>query len=180
MSNANLTPTSYVVLGLVSLLGRATSYDMKRLVGLSISHFWTFPHSQLYAEPERLVETGLLEEAREEGGRRRRVYSVTDAGRRELREWLADPAGDLPELRDQGTLKLFFGNFGSREDVVNLAKSQVRMYEEQAEEHEAIVAQFEGVTGIETQLATLRCGMAVNEACLAFWRGIAENPPGFD
>src|SRR5438094_748343 len=124
MSNGNLTPTSFVVLGLVTLLGQATSYDLKRLIALSIGHFWAFPHSQLYAEPERLVQIGLLDETREPGGRRRRVYAVTEEGRKALGEWLSDPSGDPPELRDPGALKLFFGNFGSREDVVRLAKSQ--------------------------------------------------------
>ena len=101
------------------------------------------------------------------------MYGITEEGRKVLREWLADPTGELPELRDPGTLKLFFGNFGSPDDVVRLAENQVRMYEAQGREHEEIAAQFKGVTGIETQLATLRCGMAVNEACLGFWRTIA-------
>ena len=60
MSNDKLTPTSYLVLGLIALLGRATSYDLKAMVGRSIGYFWTFPHSQLYAEPDRLVGMGLL------------------------------------------------------------------------------------------------------------------------
>src|SRR5438105_15441001 len=108
MSNANLAPVSYLVLGIVGFLGQATSYAMKRLVGMSIGYFWTFPHSQLYAEPERLVTMGLLEERREEGGRRRRLYSITDAGREELKDWLSDPEIPPIEMRDTGTLKLFF------------------------------------------------------------------------
>src|SRR5437667_10570787 len=117
VSNGKLTPTSYVVLGLVALLGEATSYDMKRLVGMSIGYFWTFPHSQLYAEPERLVGMGLLEELREEGGRRRRLYSITDVGREELKDWLSDPEIPAIEMRDTGALKLFFGNFTTPENV---------------------------------------------------------------
>jgi PadR family transcriptional regulator AphA len=177
MSNGKLTPTSYMILGSVALLSRATPYELKRLVGFSIAHFWTFPHSQLYSEPERLAGMGLLEESREQGGRRRRVYTITEAGRKALGDWLTDTSGDPPELRDPGILKLFFGNFGSKEDVVRLAESQVRMYEEKAEEHRAIAQRFEGVTGIEHQLATLRCGMAVNQACLEFWKEIGKDPP---
>ena len=41
-------------------------YDLKRFVQLSVGHFWPFPHTQLYAEPARLAEAGLLEETREE------------------------------------------------------------------------------------------------------------------
>src|SRR2546429_31437 len=125
MSNPKLTPTSYVVLGLVAFLGRATSYDMKRLAAMSVGYFWTFPHSQLYAEPERLVEMGLLEETREEGGRRRRVFSITEDGTGELKDWLADPEVPRVEMRDMGTLKLFFGSLTGPENIRKLAEHEV-------------------------------------------------------
>ncbi len=64
-------PVSYLVLGIVAVRGPSTSYDLKRFVQLSIGHFWPFPHTQLYAEPARLAEAGLLEETQEESGRRR-------------------------------------------------------------------------------------------------------------
>src|SRR3954468_24302463 len=82
-----LGPVSYLVLGVVALRGPSTSYDLKRFVQLSIGHFWPFPHPQLYAEPPRLAEAGLLEETREETGRRRRHYAITEAGRRAPPEW---------------------------------------------------------------------------------------------
>jgi len=50
------------------LRGPSTPYDLKRFVQLSVGNFWPFPHTQLYAEPARLAEAGLLEET----GRRRR------------------------------------------------------------------------------------------------------------
>jgi len=177
MSNGKLTPTSYVVLGLVALLGRATSYDMKRMAGISIGHFWSFPHSQLYAEPERLAAMGLLKEDRELGGRRRRRYTITEGGREAFRQWLSDPATEVPELRDPGMLKLFFGNLGSPEDVRKLAESQVALYREKLEEYESLQRQFADVTGLETQLATLDMGFAVTRGGLAFWEGILANPP---
>ena len=178
MSNGKLTPTSYLVLGSITLLGEATSYDLKGLVGLSIGHFWTFPHSQLYAEPARLAQMGLLSEDRERGGRRRRVYSITEEGRRELQEWLAEPETPPTELRDMGALKLFFGHLVSREDVVRLAKAQLASKKERLAEYEAIEARFfEGITGLDFQLAVLRCGIAVERAVMEFWTNIAENPP---
>src|SRR5688572_20466911 len=65
-----LGPTSYLVLGIVALRGPSTPYDLKRFVQLTVGNFWPFPHTQLYAEPARLAEAGLLEETREETGRR--------------------------------------------------------------------------------------------------------------
>jgi DNA-binding PadR family transcriptional regulator len=106
-----LTPTSYVVLGLLATLGPSTPYEMEQQVDLSLGHFWSFPHSQLYSEPVRLAERGLVEEAREQGGRRRRTFTLTGAGRTALQDWLGaqdePPAGT--ELRDLGLLRLFFG-----------------------------------------------------------------------
>ena len=76
---------------------------------MSVFHFWAIPHTQLYTECARLAEAGLLDEHREESGRRRRVYRLTAEGRTALEEWRADPDADLYELRDPGLLKLFCG-----------------------------------------------------------------------
>ena len=64
-----LSATSYLVLGMIARLQPCTSYDLKRMVQNTIDHFWSFPHSQLYAEPERLTTAGYLKEKRETGGR---------------------------------------------------------------------------------------------------------------
>ena len=55
-----LTTTSYVVLGMIALHGHCTPYALKRAVGESVGLFWHFPHAQLYAEPDRLADLGLL------------------------------------------------------------------------------------------------------------------------
>ena len=82
-----LSPTSYVVLGMIALRGPSTSYDLKRAVGRSIGYFWHFPHAQLYSEPERLVELGLLDAETEAEGRRRRDVLVSPRpGAKELRD----------------------------------------------------------------------------------------------
>ena len=75
MSTRSLSPTSYVVLGMIAMRGATTSYDLKRAISHSIGYFWPFPHAQLYAEPRRLVEFGLLSASTEENGRRRRTYT---------------------------------------------------------------------------------------------------------
>src|SRR3954469_7133674 len=86
-----LTPTSYIVLGLITAAGRATPYDLKQMHATGIGGFWTLNHAQRYAEPDRLVEGGYLSVEREEGGRRRKLYEVTKSGRRALEEGLPHP-----------------------------------------------------------------------------------------
>ncbi|MDP9136447.1 MAG: PadR family transcriptional regulator, partial [Actinomycetota bacterium] len=90
-TEVRLGPVSYLVLGMIAMRGPSTPYDLKRFVQAGVANFWPFPHTQLYAEPKRLAEAGLLEETREERGRRRRHYAITETGRRRFAEWLSEP-----------------------------------------------------------------------------------------
>ena len=106
---SRLTPTSYVILGLVERMTSATPYQLKQAVAAGLGEFWSLPHTQLYSECRRLDEAGLLDERHEETGRRRRIYRITAAGRRALVAWRSEPTAELYEIRDAGLLKLFFG-----------------------------------------------------------------------
>jgi DNA-binding PadR family transcriptional regulator len=168
---------SYLVLGLVAKFPGSTPYDMKRFVAFSIGNFWSFPHSQLYAEPERLAEAGLLREEREQTGRRRRSYWITAAGRRALREWLREPVEQPMQLRDLGLLKLFFGEFADRRDVIGLAKSQLASHSALLAEFEAIDRRLKRTPGAAYPHATLRLGLRMAHAFVEFWEEIARRPP---
>jgi PadR family transcriptional regulator AphA len=104
-----LTTTSYAVLGLLDLLGEATPYALKQALERSIENFWPVPHTTFYDEPARLAKAGYLSESQEPGGRRRRVYALTDSGREALRKWADSPDLAPQQLRDEGLLKIFAG-----------------------------------------------------------------------
>src|SRR6476469_1057868 len=104
-----LSPTSYAVLGLVALWDGCTPYDLKRAIETTVENFWPVPHTTFYAEPERLEQAGLLSVDQEAGGRRRKRYSITAAGREALAAWVADPSAAPPQLRDELMLKVFLG-----------------------------------------------------------------------
>jgi PadR family transcriptional regulator, regulatory protein AphA len=131
-ATTRLTETSYIVLGLIEQIGPATPYDLKRMAQVSTFNFWAVPHTQLYTECGRLATEGLLSERREQSGRRRRVYRLTKRGREALSEWLQEPTGELEELRDPATLKLFFGGDPGELAIVQLAahRRRLRAYEQ--------------------------------------------------
>src|SRR5438309_1827209 len=177
MSSITLTPTSHLVLGLIAGTGPATSYDLKKLVGISIGYFWTFPHSQLYAEPVRLAEAGYLTAEEEDGGRRRRLYSITDKGREALSAWLRDSsASEGYEIRDLGVLKLFFGGLVDSDAVRALAEKQMSMHRRVLGELETIEAGADGGGQLAFPLRTLQLGKQVSRVCLEFWTEVAERP----
>jgi DNA-binding PadR family transcriptional regulator len=168
-----LTPTSYLVLGCLATLGPATPYELKQAVSAGVGYFWSFPHSQLYSEPVRLARAGLLVEERESGGRRRRLFSITEAGRAELHGWLTDPTAALPEIRDVALLKLFFGAHVGRADLVALARTQRDAHQQRLDSYEALRA----AVAADPAGATLGLGLAWERAATAFWASIADHPP---
>lgn len=128
-----LTPTSYIVLGLLEFAGECTPYALKQLVSASVGNFWTLHHAQLYTEPERLAKGGWVSEKRERGGRRRKLYEITEQGRAALEEWRSETTTSLGELREPALLKLFFGA-----DPRTLAGAQLPEHRAKLEEYEAI------------------------------------------
>jgi PadR family transcriptional regulator AphA len=162
-----LTPTSYVVLGLISLAGEATPYDLKQMVARSVGHFWSIPHSQLYAEPARLAQAGYLDERRESGGRRRKHYSLTQAGRLALEQWTASGTEEGWELRDPGLLKLFFGA-----DPAVLACEQLDTHRRQLAEYESML-EGAGSAPPGPRLA-LEAGIGHEREYVRFWSSVTN------
>jgi PadR family transcriptional regulator AphA len=168
-ADPRLTPTSYIVLGLLEVCGEATPYDLKQLLAGSVGNFWTVQHSALYAEPERLAGGGYVSERREQGGRRRRRYRVTAKGRRALRDWAAEPTADFTELRDPGLLKLFFGA-----DPAKLAAPQLDAHTAKLAEYESLHAAMDGAGPKGPRLA-LEAGIAHEREWVRFWKRLTES-----
>jgi DNA-binding PadR family transcriptional regulator len=115
--------------------GEATPYDLKQMVAGTVGHFWSLPHSQLYAEPARLARGSYVSEQREPDGRRRKLYTLTDRGRDALERWLGVLTPEPYMLRDLALLKLFFGA-----DIQALAAVQLETHRKKLAEYEALLA----------------------------------------
>jgi PadR family transcriptional regulator, regulatory protein AphA len=166
MSTPRLSDTSYAVLGLLDLFEPATPYQLKQIAQVSIFHFWSIPHTQLYTECARLAEAGLLDERREESGRRRRVYRLSAAGRKALRAWRADPNTDLYELRDPGLLKLFCGA-----DPASLAEAQVERHERRLHSYQELLDQTDMSDGMRLSVES---GIGHEREYVRFWSRLKE------
>jgi DNA-binding PadR family transcriptional regulator len=164
-SEQRLSPTSYIVLALIDGAGEATPYDLKQAVALTLGNFWSVPHAQIYAEPERLAGGGFLSERREQGGRRRRYYKLTAQGKRALEGWLAEPTAEMAELRDPGILKLFFG--GSPEP---LAKAQLSTHRQRLAELEGLAEAMKGQSQVPRGFRlTVQAGVGHEREWVRFW-----------
>src|ERR1700760_4944232 len=172
-----LNPVSCLVLGLIGLRGPSTPYDLKKAIGRSVSYFWPFPHSQLYGEPERLAEAGLLSRKSEENGRRRKLYSLTRKGDAALKQWLKTSPGELFEMRDMAVLQLFFSEFTSEDSLVALAKDQARLARERLATYAEIEKQYLPRMGRNRRMIPLYLGIRMMKVYQEFWNDVASNPP---
>jgi PadR family transcriptional regulator, regulatory protein AphA len=171
VDDIRLNPTSFIVLGLLERLGEATPYELKQHVAAGVGNFWTVQHSQLYSEPERLARGGYVEEEREESGRRRRTYRITERGRGAMGAWRADVHSEPTELRDLGLLKLFFGA-----DPAEVAAIEVASHRAKLEEYEAMhTAAPEDVP--RGAMLSLECGIGHEREWVRYWEAVASERP---
>jgi DNA-binding PadR family transcriptional regulator len=167
-----LRPISYIVLGFVAAAGEATPYRLKQMVAQSVGHFWTLQHAQLYSEPERLAEAGYLTETRERGGRRRKLYAITDKGQQALDEWRSEPTDAVFELRAPALLKLFFGA-----DPAKLAPVQVEAHRRKLAEYERIRDSIPADVPEGPRLA-LDAGIDAERHQIAWWEQVMVSRDG--
>jgi DNA-binding PadR family transcriptional regulator len=166
-----MSPTAYVILGMVSTTPRS-GYEIKAAVDESTRRFWAASYGQIYPELKRLSDGGLVTGVDSPRGERRRtVYTITDAGMERLKEWLRRPP-EVSELRDEGLLKLFFSGVLERGEA---AETLRRMRERR-------VALADGLAEIEPRvieksdefaLMVLRSGIEYNR-WFADWCGRME------
>lgn len=117
-STEELDATSFALLGLLALQPW-TTYELAKQMHRSVRWFWPRAERKIYDEPKRLVALGLATSSSAMTGRRAStVYEITPAGRTALRDWIATPAFDPAHLEMEAMVKLFFGDGGSRADML--------------------------------------------------------------
>jgi PadR family transcriptional regulator AphA len=118
----DLSPTAYVILGMVSREPRS-GYEIKAAVDNSTRFFWAASYGQIYPELKRLSEAGLVEGLdAPRGDRKRTVYTITADGESELLGWLRLPP-ETAELREEGLLKLFFSDLLPAEEAAKTLRA---------------------------------------------------------
>ena len=136
--------TWFAILGLLNWKPMS-GYDIKKLVEMSLSHFWSESYGSLFPTLNALVEEGLATRRVDpaSGGRRRREYAITPKGRRAYETWLREPAGPV-QTRNELQLKFFLTSRGSADDSIRLLeeyRAQQRQLYTEFRSSEAVLAQ---------------------------------------
>jgi PadR family transcriptional regulator, regulatory protein AphA len=109
----------YAILGFLNY-HPYTGYDLKKIFDTSIRHFWPADQSQIYRTLSKLTESGWveMEKVPQDDRPDRKVYTITEAGRAALREWVAGPPPlDLP--RSAPLIQVFFSGQLTNAEVLD-------------------------------------------------------------
>lgn len=159
-----INKTRYAILGV--LLGGPTSgYEIKSLMGRSTVYFWRESDSTIYPMLKVLTREGkVLPETVYVGKKKKEVFSITEAGRREFKAWLDSPTGSETP-RNEFLLKLFFVT--DRQEIFRLFRERLDKIEGIHEEYKKIEERLEGIADSSqkaVRLKALRYGMTLLES----------------
>ena len=109
---------TYAILAGISRTPR-TGYELGKAFQGSIGFFWSASHQQIYRELERIHERGWATIAiqPQSGKPDRKVYSLTEDGHKELKQWIEAPT-EFGPAREPWLVKLFVGYLGDREKLI--------------------------------------------------------------
>lgn len=92
-----------------------SGYDLMQRFSSGIGHFWNAKHQQVYLELKKLHRDKWVEFEVETQAERpdKKVYRVTRAGQRALKEWFRKPVRP-PRVNDELMVKVFGGHLTDR------------------------------------------------------------------
>ncbi|MGH2682477.1 MAG: PadR family transcriptional regulator [Actinomycetota bacterium] len=162
-----LPTTSYAVLGLLTF-GEMSGYDVTKVAEQSIAFFFTPAKSQIYSELRRLVSLGYATEREVEQDRLpdKRLYRITDRGRRALRGWLETVEVESAEIKSPFLVKVFFGAHMGRDALLAQVKEMRRRDAQQLQALKEIETLIKGQDEMFFPNLTLRCGLAHTRAVI--------------
>jgi len=110
-----------------------TGYDIKKIIDLSVSHFWPAVQSQIYRSLGKMETDGWLavETISQDPKPPRKVYRLTESGRSELFRWLNQPQ-PLYETRLAWLIQVFFGGELTDDQVIKLLEHQRNLHHDHA------------------------------------------------
>ncbi|MFJ9351692.1 PadR family transcriptional regulator [Streptomyces sp. NPDC101237] len=120
------------------LEGEASGYDLAKGFDATVANFWSATPQQLYRELDRMEAEGLVTARVVEQERRptKRLFSLTEAGRREVRAYTAEPPARPAAVRDELLVKVQCADAGDMAAVraavagrMELATTKLARYE---------------------------------------------------
>jgi len=120
-----------------------SGYDLRKQFEGSVGFFWKASFQQIYRELTKLEEQGLLaaQAVQQENRPDKKIYSVTEAGKDYLRQWIAQPSV-ASAIKDDLLVKLFVGYLVPQPTILGELEQHRQQHLEQLSVYQAIEQQY--------------------------------------
>lgn len=141
----------YAILGLINQKSMS-GYELTQQFESALSEFWMAGHSQIYPELKRLTQEESAEYKIEISGNalEKKVYSITEKGRKDFMEWLAKDEPMEPTPKEVFRLRMFFSNRLEPEKRKNLIESQLFQHQRRLSHLQDNKKKFTGIPEKQT------------------------------
>lgn len=130
----------YILLGFLNYQPM-TGYDLKQMIDHSTAHFWHAHHSQIYTTLRQMEHDGLVTSQfiYEEGQPNRRMYTISEAGKTELKAWLEQPLMEMTSIKENLLVRIFFSGQREPEKVLTELSLQLELHRQKRETYRMLV-----------------------------------------
>jgi len=111
-----------------------TGYDLTAEFDKALGSFWHAKHSQIYPELKKLTEENLITYETVIHGEKleKKVYTITEKGKQELKNWILRDEPLEPTPKDVFKLRAYFIELMNKEEIIlqfsrQLAKRQKKL-----------------------------------------------------
>ena len=157
----------YAILGLLHYTDMH-GYRIKEHIEQNFGHMWSINYGQIYPNLKKLHNDGLvtMREMAQNGekGPPRKLYTITEKGRKEFSKWLATSPEKPMLLRDPFLMKFVFFGFGDDRRSLEIIDGQIQQYKNDLERRQKNLKRWEN-SGTYVQL-TAELGASLNEVLL--------------
>ncbi|CAM3405181.1 PadR family transcriptional regulator [Marinicrinis lubricantis] len=132
-SKTKIKTSMFAVLGILAI-GPQSGYDIKKLMERSTRYFWNENYGQIYPHLSALLDNQdvTMHIEKQDGKPDRKVYTITDKGKKSLEDWLRTPLKlSIMEQKNELLLRLFFGQHASPETNIQHLKSLKEQLQDQ-------------------------------------------------
>jgi len=131
----------YAILGILSI-GPGSGYDIKKYCDTIIANFWNENFGHIYPVLSRMTAEGFIKKIEENTSARKIEYEITEKGKEEFLNWLAEPVQYQP-VRSEFFLKFAFSSQLPKDKILGMLSEYKERHKKKLEQYEEMAKYFE-------------------------------------
>lgn len=120
-----------------------SGYDLAKNFDGSVGFFWNASHQQIYRELTKLESLGWIsyETVAQTGKPDKKLYRMTETGRKELMDWISRPS-ELTPIKEELLVKIYAGHYVSPLVIIKHLEQHHQAHQERLATYQTIRQQY--------------------------------------